>query len=106
MAVVEQPELVLLGCALILASIVLGVELTELASDGLRLSPPSGPPSSVILLSLSDCNSTKSLLTLTSDAEDAPLDGQPWLPESPASLPQRSLLVTWRWRALRRTPTS
>uniref|UniRef100_A0A8D2Q7R5 Mitogen-activated protein kinase kinase kinase n=1 Tax=Varanus komodoensis TaxID=61221 RepID=A0A8D2Q7R5_VARKO len=70
----RRSELVLLSCASILASIALGVELVELVGRGVQpQGPPSGPPSSATLLSLSslsDCNSTKSLLP--SDSDEAP----------------------------------
>nr|XP_056703044.1 mitogen-activated protein kinase kinase kinase 10 [Euleptes europaea] len=64
----RRSELVLLGCASILASVALGADLAEMAGEG--LSAPLGPPNSLTLLSLSslsDCNSTKSLLPSDSD---------------------------------------
>ncbi|XP_025029208.1 mitogen-activated protein kinase kinase kinase 10 [Python bivittatus] len=97
----RRSELVLLGCASILASIALGVELAELAGDGLRLHPSSGPPSTVTLLSLSDCNSTKSLLP--SDPEEAP-DEQPSPPESSASILLRNPLVDVTVESFKKDP--
>ncbi|KAM6428485.1 mitogen-activated protein kinase kinase kinase 10 isoform 2-T2 [Liasis olivaceus] len=98
----RRSELVLLGCASILASIALGVELAELAGDGSRPHPSSGPPSTVTLLSLSDCNSTKSLLP--SDPEEAPADEQPSPPESPASIPLRNPLVDVTMESFKKDP--
>lgn len=81
-------ELVLLGCVSILASIMLGMKLVKLTGNGLRLLTSSGLPSNVTLLSLFDCNFAKSLLS--SDAEDAALDEQPLLPESPPHFSSRA----------------
>ncbi|KAJ6663593.1 hypothetical protein lerEdw1_009672 [Lerista edwardsae] len=80
-------ELVLLGCASILASIALGADLAELAAGGLS----RGPPTSATLLSLSslsDCNSTKSLLP--SDSDEAPPYEAPPQPPDPGSPPPTS----------------
>uniref|UniRef100_A0A8D0BAL7 Mitogen-activated protein kinase kinase kinase n=1 Tax=Salvator merianae TaxID=96440 RepID=A0A8D0BAL7_SALMN len=72
----RRSELVLLGCASLLASIALGADLADLVSPALRRGVSSidaGPSRSLTLLSLSslsDCNSTKSLLP--SDSDEAP----------------------------------
>lgn len=95
-------DLVLLGCTLILASAVLGMELAELAGDGLRLPPPPGPTSSVILLPLANCNSTK--LLLRSDMEDAPWTSSPRPQKALPAFPSGVPWWPWWWRASRRTP--
>ncbi|XP_074872262.1 mitogen-activated protein kinase kinase kinase 10 [Carettochelys insculpta] len=85
----KRSELALLGCASVLASVALGSELREQAGGPLlwggRGQRDEGPPSSVTLLSLSslsDCNSTKSLL---------PSDEEPAAP-SPARGPHNPLV--------------
>uniref|UniRef100_A0ABM5ERU6 Mitogen-activated protein kinase kinase kinase n=1 Tax=Pogona vitticeps TaxID=103695 RepID=A0ABM5ERU6_9SAUR len=101
----RRSELVLLGCASILASIALGAELAELAGERLRTPLPSGPPSSLTLLSLSslsDCNSTKSLLP--SDGEDAPASEAPGLPESPPPAPCHNPLVDVTVESFKKDP--
>ncbi|XP_003222932.2 mitogen-activated protein kinase kinase kinase 10 [Anolis carolinensis] len=101
----RRSELVLLGCASILASIALGAELAELAGEGLMARAASGPPSSATLLSLSslsDCNSTKSLLP--SDSDEAPLYEPPSLPESPLPTPRHNPLVDVTIESFKKDP--
>nr|XP_060639652.1 mitogen-activated protein kinase kinase kinase 10 [Anolis sagrei ordinatus] len=101
----RRSELVLLGCASILASIALGAELAELAGEGLMARAASGPPSSVTLLSLSslsDCNSTKSLLP--SDSDEAPMYEPPCLPESPPPTPRHNPLVDVTIESFKKDP--
>ncbi|XP_067412700.1 mitogen-activated protein kinase kinase kinase 10 isoform X2 [Emydura macquarii macquarii] len=107
----KRSELALLGCASILASMALGSDLLELGREQAALEeggrkegglftrggrfPRSGapqrdegPPSSVTLLSLSslsDCNSTKSLLP--SEGEEPATYEAPCPPDSPPGAP-------------------
>ncbi|XP_061453265.1 mitogen-activated protein kinase kinase kinase 10 isoform X2 [Rhineura floridana] len=100
----HRSELVLLGCASILASIALGADLTELA-EGPSQSVPSGAPSSITLLSLSslsDCNSTKSLLP--SDSDEAPVNEPIGLPESPPPLRRHNPLVDVTTESFKKDP--
>ncbi|KAL8220025.1 UNVERIFIED_CONTAM: hypothetical protein K2H54_037806 [Gekko kuhli] len=101
----RRSELVLLSCASILASIALGVDLAELVGEGLEA--PPGPPSSLTLLSLSslsDCNSTKSLLP--SDSDEAPAYEAPCTPEprSPSPDPHHNPLVDVTVESFKKDP--
>ncbi|XP_028597826.2 mitogen-activated protein kinase kinase kinase 10 [Podarcis muralis] len=99
----RRSELVLLGCASILASIALGGDLAELAGDGASGGGLSGPPSSTTLLSLSslsDCNSTKSLLP--SDSDEAPACGAPESP--PPRAPRHNPLVDVTVESFKKDP--
>lgn len=104
----RRSELVLLGCASILASIALGADLVELAGVGLSHGGTSGPPTSVTLLSLSslsDCNSTKSLLP--SDSDEAPLyETHHHLPDpdSPPPTPHHNPLVDITVESFKKDP--
>ncbi|KAJ7304502.1 hypothetical protein JRQ81_012081 [Phrynocephalus forsythii] len=102
----RRSDLVLLGCASILASIALGAELAELAGERLRTPLPSGPSSSLTLLSLSslsDCNSTKSLLP--SDGDDGPAyETHLGLPESPPPAPCHNPLVDFTVESFKKDP--
>uniref|UniRef100_A0A8D0LC26 Mitogen-activated protein kinase kinase kinase n=1 Tax=Sphenodon punctatus TaxID=8508 RepID=A0A8D0LC26_SPHPU len=98
----RRSQLVLLGCASILASIALGSDLVELAGQGLSHSAPQGPSGSVTLLSLSslsDCNSTKSLLP--SDSDEAPCPPEP---ESPSPDPRHNPLVDVTIESFKKDP--
>ncbi|XP_066494514.1 mitogen-activated protein kinase kinase kinase 10 [Tiliqua scincoides] len=104
----RRSELVLLGCASILASIALGADLVELAGGGLSHGGTSGPSTSITLLSLSslsDCNSTKSLLP--SDSDEAPLYEAPHHPpdpESPPPTPHHNPLVDITVESFKKDP--
>ncbi|XP_015263141.1 PREDICTED: mitogen-activated protein kinase kinase kinase 10 [Gekko japonicus] len=101
----RHSELVLLSCASILASIALGADLAELAGEGLGV--PPGPPNSLTLQSLSslsDCNSTKSLLP--SDSDEAPTYEAPCLPEprSPSPDSHHNPLVDVTMESFKKDP--
>ncbi|XP_053122984.1 mitogen-activated protein kinase kinase kinase 10 isoform X1 [Hemicordylus capensis] len=100
----RRSELVLLGCTSVLASVALGADLAELAGEGLGRSSPAGLSSSITLLSLSDCNSTKSLLP--SDSDDAPPYDPPGLlePESPPPAPRHNPLVDLTVESFKKDP--
>ncbi|XP_030402571.1 mitogen-activated protein kinase kinase kinase 10 [Gopherus evgoodei] len=80
----KRSAVALLGCASVLAAVALGSDLLELGQGpmgglcpwGHRAREHQGPPSSVTLLSLSslsDCNSTKSLLPSDEELPPGPL---------------------------------
>lgn len=101
----RNSELALLKCSSILASVALGMDLAELMGEG--LSAPQGPPSSLTLLSLSslsDCNSTKSLLP--SDSDEVPVYEAPCLPEpqSPSPFSHHNPLVDLTVESFKKDP--
>uniref|UniRef100_A0A8C8RE04 Mitogen-activated protein kinase kinase kinase n=1 Tax=Pelusios castaneus TaxID=367368 RepID=A0A8C8RE04_9SAUR len=119
----KRSEVALLGCASILASVALGIDLLELGREQvtceeggrkegglfLRGGGPQrdkGPPSSVTLLSfssLSDCNSTKSLLP--SEGEEPAVYEAPCPPDSPPCIPPaHNPLVDFKAESFKKDP--
>ncbi|KAH1180608.1 hypothetical protein KIL84_001542 [Mauremys mutica] len=103
----KRSAVALLGCASVLAAVALGSDLLELGLGpaggrgprGGRARGHQGPPSSVTLLSLSslsDCNSTKSLLP----PDEEPPPGPPALGAPPAHNP----LLDLRAESFKRDP--
>ncbi|XP_053866037.1 mitogen-activated protein kinase kinase kinase 10 isoform X2 [Malaclemys terrapin pileata] len=105
----KRSALALLGCASVLASVALGSDLLELGREQAggpcpRGGRTQGPPSSVTLLSLSslsDCNSTKSLLP----SDEEPPAPAPGPPASPLGAPPaHNPLLDLRAESFKRDP--